>query len=150
MKSVGAGNIANNGGQAITGSFSESAILDCCSSGSGGNSDERAQGQSALQLFFEGESFAALFGAQQLVASVVLDLSQQDFFAAGPDDFLHWQPLPVPQPPQQALAVETVMQPAVWHDAVQSNDCPSTVLNMVSTSKAAIGERSELSIGQTK
>ncbi len=45
------------------------------------------------------------------------------------------------EPPQQALAFVTDRQPWAAHRAVQSNDCPNTVLNIVSTSIAAIGDR---------
>jgi len=115
VSSVGAGNTANNGLQAMTGAFSESATLVCCSSGSSGNSAERAQGQSAPQVCLAGMLHEELCEAQQLFATDALGCAQQDFFAEDTPDFLHWQLTPVPHPPQQALAFETVRQPCAVH-----------------------------------
>lgn len=68
----------------MTGSFSDSATLAGCSNGSGGNSAERAQGQSVLQEAVCVESVAwstTFFGAQQLRVAGVFGLAQQDFLA---------------------------------------------------------------------
>jgi len=93
----------------------------------GGNSEERAQGQSELQVSATlgcetVADFATLFGAQQLRAVAALDLPQQDFFAELEPDLRHWQLPPFPQLPQQALPEVSVKQPWAEQDAVQSTD----------------------------
>lgn len=92
----------------MTGNFNESASLDCCSSGTGGNSFERAHGQFASQLgtLVAGAAlFAGTLGVQQLFAARVFELLQQDF-AEPFVSFLHWQAPPVPQLPQQDFAAD--------------------------------------------
>jgi hypothetical protein len=75
---------------------------------------------------------------QQLASFEVLGV-QHDLTAEGVLLFLHWQLPPLPQLPQQpALLVLSAKQPFAAHNAVQSNGCPSTVLNILSTSKTAI------------